>query len=86
MDKAEKLAYDRHIDAVMIQNDVLSTAKLEGHEEGHQLGPVSYTHLDVYKRQGCIQTSVISLHGSEDIARADTCFFTSCCIDVDRCV
>lgn len=38
MDKAEKLAYDRHIDAVMIQNDVLSTAKLEGHEEGHQLG------------------------------------------------
>lgn len=38
MDTAEKLAYDRHIDAVMIQNDVLSTAKLEGHEEGRQLG------------------------------------------------
>lgn len=38
MDKAEKLAYDRHIDAVMIQNDVLSTAKLEGHEEGRQRG------------------------------------------------
>lgn len=34
MDKAEKLAYDRHIDAVMIQNDVLSTARLEGLEEG----------------------------------------------------
>lgn len=38
MDTAEKLAYDRHIDAVMIQNDVLSTAKLEGYEEGRQLG------------------------------------------------
>ena len=38
MDTAEKLAYDRHIDAVMIQNDVLSTAKLEGQEEGRQLG------------------------------------------------
>ena len=38
MDIAEKLAYDRHIDAVMIQNDVLSTAKLEGQEEGRQLG------------------------------------------------
>ncbi len=38
MDAAEKLAYDCHIDAVMIQNDVLSTAKLEGYEEGRQLG------------------------------------------------
>ena len=34
MDKAQKLAYDRHIDAVMIQNDVLGTAKLEGRQEG----------------------------------------------------
>lgn len=34
MDAAEREAYDRHIDAIMIQNDVLSTAKLEGLAEG----------------------------------------------------
>lgn len=38
MDKTEKLAYNRHIDAVIMQNAVLSTAKLERHEEGRQLG------------------------------------------------
>lgn len=38
MDKADKLAYDRHLDALMIQNDVLSTAKLEGLEEGREEG------------------------------------------------
>lgn len=38
MDTADKLAYDRHLDALMIQNDVLSTAKLEGLEEGRQEG------------------------------------------------
>ena len=38
MNKADKLAYDRHLDAWMIQNDVLSTAKLEGLEEGRVEG------------------------------------------------
>jgi len=36
MDRAEQLAYDEHINAVMIQNDVLSTAAEEGREEGRQ--------------------------------------------------
>ncbi|MGZ2738825.1 hypothetical protein SD400_22585, partial [Bacteroides fragilis] len=30
MNKAEQLAYDEHINAIMIQNDVLSTAAMEG--------------------------------------------------------
>lgn len=34
MNKDEKLAYDEHINAIMIQNDVLSTAALEGRQEG----------------------------------------------------
>ena len=34
MDRAEQLAYDEHINAVMIQNDVLDSAKLEGRLEG----------------------------------------------------
>ena len=38
MDRAEQLAYDEHINAVMIQNDVLSTAAEEGRQEGRQEG------------------------------------------------
>ena len=34
MSKKEKLAYDEHINAVMIQNDVISTAAKEGRAEG----------------------------------------------------
>lgn len=38
MDEAERAAYDRHVDAIMIQNDVLGTAKLEGLVEGRMKG------------------------------------------------
>ena len=38
MNKAERLAYDRHIDNIMVQNDVLDTAKMEGMEEGRAEG------------------------------------------------
>lgn len=38
MSDSEKHDYDEHINAVMIQNDVLSTAKLEGREEGRAEG------------------------------------------------
>ena len=38
MDKAEQLAYDEHVNALMIQNDVLSTAAMEGREEGRKEG------------------------------------------------
>ena len=34
MSVEERHAYEKHIDAVMIQNDVLNTAKMEGLEEG----------------------------------------------------
>lgn len=34
MNKAEKLAYDEHVNAQMIQNDVISTAMKEGRAEG----------------------------------------------------
>ena len=34
MDKVERRAYDRHIDNIMVQNDVLDTAKMEGRAEG----------------------------------------------------
>lgn len=38
MTSEERRAYDEHINAVMIQNDVLSSAKLEGKEEGRKEG------------------------------------------------
>lgn len=34
MNAEERHAYDEHINAIMIQNDVISTAQLEGREEG----------------------------------------------------
>ncbi len=38
MTSAERHAYDEHLNAVMIQNDVLDSAKLEGREEGREEG------------------------------------------------
>lgn len=38
MSPKERLAYDEHLNAVMIQNDVLDTAKLEGRIEGRMEG------------------------------------------------
>lgn len=38
MSPADRHAYDEHVNAVMIQNDVLSTAKLEGLTQGREEG------------------------------------------------
>ena len=38
MSKAERQAYDEHLSAIMIQNDVLDGAKLEGRMEGRLEG------------------------------------------------
>ena len=38
MSDAERYAYDEHINAIMIQNDVLGNARLEGMEEGRVEG------------------------------------------------
>ena len=38
MPEKERHAYDEHINALMIQNDVLDTAKMEGRAEGHVEG------------------------------------------------
>ena len=40
MSKSDKLAYDEHINAVMIQNDVISTAMKEGRAEGKAEGKI----------------------------------------------
>ena len=38
MSDAERYAYDEHLNAIMIQNDVLGNARLEGHAEGRAEG------------------------------------------------
>ena len=38
MSRKEKLAYDEHLNAVMIQNDVISGAQREGRAEGYSIG------------------------------------------------
>ena len=38
MSNAERHAYDEHVNAIMIQNDVLGNARLEGHAEGRAEG------------------------------------------------
>lgn len=38
MTDAERRAYDAHMDDIMVQNDVLDTAKMEGHAEGRAEG------------------------------------------------
>lgn len=38
MTSAERAAYDRHIENVMIQNDILETKVIEGIEQGHEEG------------------------------------------------
>ena len=38
LSKAEKLAYDEHLNVVMIQNDVISTNRMEAHAEGRAEG------------------------------------------------
>ena len=40
MTKEERRAYDRHIDNIMVQNDVLDTAREEGRDEGRAMGRV----------------------------------------------
>ena len=37
MSAAERHAYDRHLDNIMVQNDVMDTARIEGLAEGRQL-------------------------------------------------
>ena len=38
MTEKERKAYDRHIDNIMIQNDMFDTARIEGHAEGRAEG------------------------------------------------
>lgn len=38
MTRADQIAYERHLDAVMVQNDSFDAARLEGRAEGLEMG------------------------------------------------
>ena len=38
MSDSERIAYDRHVDNIMVQNDSFDTAKTEGYLAGHEVG------------------------------------------------
>ena len=38
MSRTERMDYDRHMDDIMVENDVLDTAKMEGRAEGRAEG------------------------------------------------
>lgn len=60
MTVAERRAYDEHIDNIMVQNDVLDTAREEGRKEGMAEGVVT------------VATNLIKLGMSDDVIREAT--------------
>ena len=61
MSKAERIAYDRHMDAIMVQHDVLDTAKLEGRAEGRAEGRTEVAAK--MKAKGISAEDIIELTG-----------------------
>ena len=65
MSKAERKAYDRHIDNIMVQNDVLDTAKMEGRKEGRKEAiRVTAKNLKV----GCVSSPFSLIQNRTDIS------------------
>ncbi|WP_300698651.1 Rpn family recombination-promoting nuclease/putative transposase [Bacteroides sp.] len=61
MPPKERLAYDAHVDAMKIQNDVLSTAKIEGRMEGLAEGKAEIARA--MKARGMSLTDIASITG-----------------------
>ena len=76
MTPQERLAYDRHLDSVMIQNDVIESAKLEGRLKGIAEGRLEgiekkcLSNARKMKEIGLDYTMIADVTGltSEDIA------------------
>lgn len=65
MSRQERVDYDRHIDAVMIQNDMVDTAKMEGRAEGRAEGRLETARM--FKLAGAPVEMIVRATGlSED--------------------
>lgn len=61
MTDQERRAYDEHLNAVMIQNDVLNTAKMEGRAEGRVEGRAEGQQEERVKNAGNLKKLGVSL-------------------------
>ena len=70
MNEKERRAYDAHMDDIMVQNDVLDTAKREGRAEGHvegillaarNLKSMGFSVADIMKATGLSEGDIMSL-------------------------
>ena len=66
MSDKERRAYDEHMDDIMVQNDVLDTAKMEGRAEGIMLTAKNLKTMglsipDIIKATGLSEEDIIKL-------------------------
>ena len=70
MSDKERQAYDKHMDDIMVQNDVLDTAKMEGRAEGEQskaidiaknLKSMSFSVADIIKATGLSEDDIMKI-------------------------
>ena len=66
MSDKERRAYDEHMDDIMVQNDVLDTAKMEGHAEGimltaKNLKAMGLSIADIIKATGLSEEDIMKL-------------------------
>ncbi|MCI6472126.1 MAG: Rpn family recombination-promoting nuclease/putative transposase, partial [Bacteroidales bacterium] len=70
MNEKERRAYDAHMDDIMVQNDVLDTAKREGRAEGRvegillaarNLKSMGFSVADIMKATGLSEGDIVSL-------------------------
>ena len=66
MSDKERRAYDEHMDDIMVQNDVLDTAKMEGRAEGimltaKNLKAMGLSVADIMKATGLSEDDIMKL-------------------------
>ena len=70
MSDKERQAYDKHMDDIMVQNDVLDTAKMEGRAEGRAEGEQSKA-IDIAKNLKSMGLSIADIKNATGLSEDD---------------
>ena len=70
MSDKERQAYDKHMDDIMVQNDVLDTAKMEGRAEGRAEGEQSKA-IDIAKNLKSMGLSIADIIKATGLSEDD---------------
>ena len=70
MSDKERQAYDKHMDDIMVQNDVLDTAKMEGRAEGRAEGEQSKA-IDIAKKLKSMGLSIADIIKATGLSEDD---------------